>query len=95
LGNSFEQHSFASFRAVSYQKDKTNTYLYFKNQTQTLFSFKTKNKENISRTTLLTALNQCIESSSNALNICGQTARNHLKTQKTQKILQTNTKRLK
>jgi hypothetical protein len=66
--------------------------LYFKSQAQSFFDFKeARNTENILRVTLLASLNNgYIEGSANTLNLCGQTARNHLKHQEPKRILQAN-----
>jgi hypothetical protein len=83
---------FIDFGAVPRKKDKTQTYVYFKSQAESLFDFReARNAKDICRVTILSSLNNgYVEGSADMLNLCGQIVRNHLKNQDPQRILQAN-----
>jgi len=84
--------SFVGFGAIPRKRDRAKAYLYFKNQARSLFDFReARNAEDVFRVTLLASLNNgYVEGSADALNLCGQTVRNHLKRQEPERILQAN-----
>lgn len=82
----------ASYSAIPKRKDKLKAYLYFKQTITNSLEYKhAKNKDNTTRTLILAAIdNDYIEGCAQNLNLCGQTARNHLKQLNPQQLLQIN-----
>ena len=72
--------------------DRAQTYLYFKEKINQLFTPEnTRNHNNTVRALLLASLNNgYVESSSETLKLCGQTVRNHIKHQNPQRVLEVN-----
>jgi hypothetical protein len=81
-----------SYSSIPRRFDRAKAYLNFKESISNAFEFKAARKsDDTIRTLLLASLdNNYVEGCAQNLRICGQTVRNHLKTQNSQRLLQVN-----
>ncbi|MCL5877933.1 MAG: transposase [Candidatus Bathyarchaeota archaeon] len=81
-----------SYSTIPKRKDKLKAYLYFKQTINNSLDYKhARNSKDTTKTLILAAIdNNYIEECAQNLNLCGQTARNHLKQLNPQKLLQIN-----
>ena len=81
-----------SHSSIPKQRNKAQAYLYFKESISSFLEFKGARKsDDTIRTLLLASLdNGYVEGCAQNLHACGQTVRNHLKTQNPQRLIQVN-----
>jgi hypothetical protein len=86
-----------NYSAIPIRRDKLKAYLYFKESISNSLKYKhARNSQETTKTLILAAIdNSYIEGCAQNLQICGQTARNHLKQLNPQQLLQINQQTIK